>query len=179
MMPGRQISGTNALVMRDDIVAAVSRSEGFLSGPVFLDTGSENVVALEAQYHLPCYRPALFDRLEVVMPTLLAEAVPKRQAEFLAGRFLGQAALRDQKISNALRTFDTWFEEFADHGQAISVEPNGANLAADTFFRGSKDSAFALAKQLDTLDPSTNDGLFMIACLLRGGLLAEGEGKEA
>jgi CRISPR-associated protein Csy3 len=98
---------------------------------------------------------------------------------FESKRFLGQAALRDQKISNALRTFDTWFEEFADYGQAISVEPNGANLAADTFFRGSKDSAFALAKQLDTLDPSTNDGLFMIACLLRGGLLSEGEGKEA
>ncbi|WP_309585656.1 4'-phosphopantetheinyl transferase superfamily protein [Rhizobium rhizogenes] len=94
MMPGHQISGTNAPVMRDDIAAAVCRSDGFLSGPVFLDTGSKNVVALEAQYHLPCYRPALFDRLEVVMPTLLAEAVPKRQAEFLAGRFLGQAALK-------------------------------------------------------------------------------------
>ncbi|MGE1076349.1 hypothetical protein ACQJ22_27905, partial [Pseudomonas fragariae (ex Marin et al. 2024)] len=48
---------------------------------------------LEVQYHLPFYRMALFDRLDVAMPKLLAEAVPKRQAEFLAGRFLGQAAL--------------------------------------------------------------------------------------
>lgn len=93
--------------------------------------------------------------------------------------YLGQAALRDQKVSNALRTMDTWYSNFQEHGQAISVEPNGANLAADTFFRDSKDSAFSLAKQFDELDPKTNEGLFLIACLLRGGLLSEGDSKEA
>lgn len=93
-MRDHQFSGMGAPTMRDEIISALIRSEGFLSGPIFLDSGAENVIALEAQYHLPRYRPALFDRLEVEMPALLAEAVPKRQAEFLAGRFLGQAALK-------------------------------------------------------------------------------------
>lgn len=105
-------------------------------------------------------------------------ATPK-EADETSNRFLGQAALRDQKVSNALRTFDTWFEEFEAHGMAISVEPNGANLAADTFFRGSKDNAFALAKQFEELDPKSNQGQFLIAVLLRGGLLSEAEGKES
>ncbi|MFK0339613.1 4'-phosphopantetheinyl transferase family protein [Agrobacterium sp. 16-172Ci] len=93
MMADYPVSGLKTPAMHEHIAAAVGRSEGFLSGPVFLDTGSENVIALEVQYHLPFYRTALFDRLDVAMPKLLAEAVPKRQAEFLAGRFLGQAAL--------------------------------------------------------------------------------------
>lgn len=92
MMTDAPVSGLTATAIHEHIAAA-GRSEGFLSGPVFLDTGSEDVIALEVQYHLPFYRMALFDRLDVAMPKLLAEAVPKRQAEFLAGRFLGQAAL--------------------------------------------------------------------------------------
>jgi len=94
-------------------------------------------------------------------------------------RQMGQAAFRDQKIGNALRTFDTWFADFHDYGKAISVEAAGANLAADTFFRNNKDNAFALAKQFDELDPASAEGQYMIAFLLRGGLLGEGEGKEA
>ncbi|MFK3779294.1 4'-phosphopantetheinyl transferase [Agrobacterium sp. NPDC089420] len=93
MSPGQLVFPIAAPAMRDDIAAAAARSEGFLSCPAFFDTGSENVVALEAHYHLSFYRPALFDRLGVAMPALLADAVPKRQAEFLAGRFLGQAAM--------------------------------------------------------------------------------------
>ncbi|MEO7232238.1 MAG: type I-F CRISPR-associated protein Csy3, partial [Polaromonas sp.] len=42
--------------------------------------------------------------------------------------FLGQAALRDQKIGNALRTIDTWYPSFTERGVAIAVEPNGASL---------------------------------------------------
>jgi CRISPR-associated protein Csy3 len=117
-------------------------------------------------YHIPCN-------------TTPKAASPDDIAGIEGRRYLGHAAIRDQKVSNALRAFDTWFGEFSTHGQAISVEFNGANLGADTFFRDNKDSAFALAKHLDTLDPATNEGLFVIACLLRGGLLSEGEGKEA
>ncbi len=92
-------------------------------------------------------------------------------------RVIGQAALRDQKVSNALRTFDTWFADSEEVGP-ISIEPNGANMQANKFFRDNKNSAFALMKEVAELDPSSDEGLFLIACLLRGALLGEAEKKE-
>lgn len=94
--------------------------------------------------------------------------------DFEAIRIVGQAALRDTKIANALRTFDTWYEDFAENGLAIAVEPNGANLSAQRMFRNGKDSAFAYARQLETLDPQSPEGMFMIASLIRGGVFSEG-----
>jgi CRISPR-associated protein Csy3 len=95
-------------------------------------------------------------------------------------RIMGQAALRDQKVSNALRTFDTWYPEFAVFGKPIPVEPLGASLDAQRFFRDKgKTSAFDLAKRLNTLDPRTPEGMFMTACLIRGGVYSDGESKES
>ncbi len=90
-------------------------------------------------------------------------------------QMLGQAALRDQKIGNALRTIDTWYEGYADRQLAIPVEPNGASLEAQQFFRSKKTSSFDLMKQIGSLDPNSNDGMFMLACLIRGGVYSEGE----
>jgi CRISPR-associated protein Csy3 len=90
-------------------------------------------------------------------------------------RIMGRAAIRDQKISNALRTIDTWYPNFAEHGRPIPVEPNGANLEAQRFFRDQKGaSAFDLVRRLNQVDPSTNDGMFLTACLIRGGVNSEG-----
>lgn len=94
--------------------------------------------------------------------------------DFEAIRVVGHAALRDTKVANAFRTFDTWYEEFAENGLAIAVEPNGANLAAQRMFRNGKDSAFAYARQMNTLDPQSPEGMFMIASLIRGGVFSEG-----
>lgn len=85
-------------------------------------------------------------------------------------RVMGQAALRDQKVSNALRTFDTWYPSFEDHGQPIAVEPNGASLGAQRFFREGAASAFKIALRLDELDPNSDDGMFMVSALMRGGV---------
>lgn len=90
-------------------------------------------------------------------------------------RIMGQAALRDQKIGNALRTIDTWYPKYQEYGKPIPVEPNGASLEAQEFFRDRKISAFEFAKRLNTLDPTSDDGLFMLACLLRGGVFSEGQ----
>lgn len=96
--------------------------------------------------------------------------------DFQSSRIMGQAALRDQKIGNALRTIDTWYDQYETHGKPIPVEPNGANLDAQKFFRNDKkSSAFDIAKQLDTLEPDTNDGMFMIASLIRGGVYSGGK----
>lgn len=96
-------------------------------------------------------------------------------------RHMGQAALRDQKVSNALRTIDTWYSEYETFGRPIPVEPNGANLEAQAFFRpvnkkdknGKKSSAFDLVKRLNELDPLDPEGLFVTASLIRGGVFSE------
>lgn len=94
-------------------------------------------------------------------------------------REMGQAALRDQKVANALRTFDTWYPGFADVGRPIAIEPNGASLEAQTFYRpvNSAASAFRLMGRLNEIDPASDEGLFMLACLIRGGVYSGGKSK--
>ena len=90
---------------------------------------------------------------------------------------VGHAALRDQKISNALRTFDTWYEAYEEIRRPIPVEPLGANLDLLEFFREitrGKD-AFTLLGRLNDLNPTDPDGLFMLACMIRGGVFSEKE----
>lgn len=91
---------------------------------------------------------------------------------------VGYAALRDQKITNALRTFDTWYADYPAIRLPIPVEPNGASLDAQDFYRAGKkngkDSAFNLFLKLNELDPDTTEGMFCIACLIRGGVYSGG-----
>lgn len=94
---------------------------------------------------------------------------------FDSTRVMGHAALRDQKIGNALRTIDTWYPRYAEHGRPLPVEPNGASLEAQEFFRDKKTSAFEFARRLNTLDPASPDGMFMIASLIRGGVFSGGK----
>lgn len=91
-------------------------------------------------------------------------------------RRLGQAALRDQKVANALRTFDTWYAAFnPDFPRPISVEPNGASIGMGEFFRADKTSAFALLKDIANTDPNSSEGLFLLANIIRGGVFSEGK----
>lgn len=100
----------------------------------------------------------------------------KLQRQATNTQLLGQAALRDQKIGNAIRTIDTWYPDFAITQKIIPVEPNGANLDAQEFFRiKDKSSAFDLMKKLAELDPNSDDGKFLLACMIRGGVYSEGE----
>lgn len=100
----------------------------------------------------------------------------KLQRQATNTQLLGQAALRDQKIGNAIRTIDTWYPTFATTGKIIPIEPNGASLDAQEFFRiKDKASAFDLMKKLAELDPNSDDGKFLLACIIRGGVYSEGE----
>ncbi len=86
---------------------------------------------------------------------------------------LGQAALRDQKIGNALRTIDTWYPGYESYGLPIAIEPNGANLDAQQFFRNSRQaSGFRLMEKIAEVDPDTPNGMFLLACLVRGGVFS-------
>ena len=96
-------------------------------------------------------------------------------------RVTGLAALRDQKIWNALRTVDTWYADYAETGLPIPVEPLGANLSADAIYRNLKNgSLFDFLPRLGILDPNSDDGMFVVACLMRGGVFGvESEEKKA
>ncbi|UIP27367.1 4'-phosphopantetheinyl transferase [Photobacterium sp. TLY01] len=54
---------------------------------------------LLAEFDLCHYSPSLFSQLGVNMPATLSRAVPKRQAEFLAGRYLAQQLLKKEGIA--------------------------------------------------------------------------------
>jgi CRISPR-associated protein Csy3 len=95
--------------------------------------------------------------------------------DFAGTRIMGHAALRDQKISNALRTIDTWYPRYHEHGRPLPVEPNGASLEAQEFFRDKKTSAFEFARRLNTLNPASEEGMFMLASLIRGGVFSGGK----
>lgn len=85
--------------------------------------------------------------------------IPSKQ-EAHTIEYLGQAAIRDQKISNALRTIDTWYPGFENRNIPIPVEPNGASLDAQQFFRAdNKSSGFRLMEKITDLDPDTEDGM--------------------
>ncbi|MCL1477491.1 type I-F CRISPR-associated protein Csy3 [Marinobacter sp. M3C] len=84
-------------------------------------------------------------------------------------KIIGEAAIRDQKLWNALRTIDTWYET-GGGARPIAVEPMGANLTDLRFYRTKAKSAFKLLERLNELDPAAEDGMFMIAAFIRGGV---------
>jgi CRISPR-associated protein Csy3 len=96
---------------------------------------------------------------------------------------LGQAALRDQKIGNALRTFDTWYPGYKERRIANPIEPNGASLDAQRFFRGRSGkvdtTAFGLMRRIDQIDPKSDDEKFLLACIIRGGVYYDAGDKSA
>lgn len=154
-------------------------AEHKLQVTAFLDFGEGMNSSMEvypSQNYLGGDKPKGFARsLYAVGESFLAP-----QTDLMAlqsNRIVGQAALRDRKVANALRTMDTWYPEFADNGQPISVEPCGANLDAQKRFRDTKESSFAYMRQLNLIEANSNEGMFMIAALIRGGVYSEGGDK--
>lgn len=120
-------------------------------------------------------KPKEDKRLKGFARSLYRLGQPEKARPEEGPRIMGRAAIRDQKISNALRTIDTWYPDFAEHGRPIPVEPNGANLDAQRFFRDQKGtSAFDLVRRMNLVDPNTDEGMFLIAALIRGGVYSEG-----
>lgn len=104
------------------------------------------------------------------------------QESFGGANVVGQAAFRDAKIWNALRTMDTWYPEYEDGDMPIAIEPQGASLSMMRFFRAGKShknlSAFELFKRLNQIDTDSPEGMYCMASLLRGGVFGESEKAE-
>lgn len=152
-------------------------SQASLSVVATLDLGVQGAVEVFPSQNYVEDKPKGFARPLYAVGEADAWSKNNQGIHFEATRIMGHAALRDQKIGNALRTIDTWFEQYPTHGRPIPVEPNGASLDAQVFFRNKKTSAFEYAKSLNTLDPNSPEGMFMIASLIRGGVYSGG--KEA
>ncbi len=90
-----------------------------------------------------------------------------------------QAGVHSQKIGNAIRTIDTWYEEDAQF--PIAVEPYGSVTTLGTAFRQPKQkndfySIFDAWIKDDKL-PTEDEQHYVMAILIRGGVFGE-SGKE-
>ncbi len=93
-------------------------------------------------------------------------------------RVIGRAAIRDQKIFNAIRTIDTWYPNFEEVGLPIPIEPLGASLSQQDFFRKGKYSSFEMALRLSQINPDSPEGMYMIAAIERGGVYGTSDKKN-
>jgi len=77
---------------------------------------------------------------------------------------MGLAAIRDQKIGNAIRTIDySGTRHHAEVDRPIPIEPNGAESRSNGFPEENHSTALALLKTLLRLI-RTRRRQFMIAC---------------
>ncbi|TCP11458.1 CRISPR-associated Csy3 family protein [Bisgaardia hudsonensis] len=90
-----------------------------------------------------------------------------------------QAGMHSQKIGNAIRTIDTWYNENAQF--PIAVEPYGAVTTLGTAFRQPKEKMdfYSLFDNwiLEDKIPSIEQQHYVIAVLIRGGVFGA-SGKE-
>lgn len=70
-----------------------ARAHGFLSDITQVDSLVPGAVLVSASYDEAAFSDDLFDRLDIPRPPILTRAVPRRRAEFLAGRAMAQAAM--------------------------------------------------------------------------------------
>ncbi|MDO5609203.1 MAG: type I-F CRISPR-associated protein Csy3, partial [Pseudomonadota bacterium] len=88
------------------------------------------------------------------------------------------AAMHSQKIGNALRSVDTWYEG-ADENGPIAIEPYGSVTTQGKAYRqprGRKDDFYTLFDgwMLKDKVPSVDQQHFIMAVLIRGGVFGEG-----
>ncbi len=142
---------------------------------------SQNMVTSKPKgFARSLYKVDMIARKDLIAVMGSARQDGEDAGEFAADMIdMGRAALRDQKIGNAIRTIDTWYPGCAEQheGLPIPIEPNGASLEHNRLFR---DSDKAGAKDLLTLvyeiqpsDSFNTKAAYLIALLVRGGVFSE------
>ncbi len=87
------------------------------------------------------------------------------------------ASMHSQKLGNALRSIDTWYDEYVNENRPIAVEPYGAVTNLGRAFRSPKEKQdfftlfdkFATGEKLD----SKEEEHYVMAVLVRGGVFGE------
>jgi CRISPR-associated protein Csy3 len=138
---------------------------------------SQNMVTNKPQgFARSLYKVDMISRRELVSILSGANKDGEDAGEFMADMIdMGRAALRDQKIGNAIRTIDTWYPEYA--GMPIPVEPNGASLEANVLYRKAEAiNAKGLLSKIDEIEPLSTfnpNAAYLIALIVRGGVFSE------
>ena len=88
----------------------------------------------------------------------------------------GAAALTSQKVGNAIRRIDTWYDDYAEFGQPLSVEVYGTSSSFGRAFRRDRETGcfYDLYDRWvagEEISPSEKD--YVIAMLIRGGVFGE------
>jgi CRISPR-associated protein Csy3 len=83
------------------------------------------------------------------------------------------AAMHSQKIGNAIRSIDTWYDKYDEMQKAIAADPYGAVTNLGTAYRNPKDKTdfFSLFDKFATGgDLEADEQHFVMAVLVRGGV---------
>lgn len=95
--------------------------------------------------------------------------------------FEDNAGMHSQKVSNAIRTIDTWYPDYEDNGFPIAIEPYGAVTTMGTAFRQPKDGMdfYSLFDNwvLKSDAPKVEQQHYVMGILIRGGVFGA-SGKE-
>lgn len=98
--------------------------------------------------------------------------IPKGEKSRILFKLNDCAAMHSEKIGNALRTIDTWYDEQNPESNPIAVEPYGSVTFRGEAHRGTKNDFYTLLSQW--LDNSKNiseqQRHFVMATLIRGGV---------
>jgi enterobactin synthetase component D len=68
--------------------------ESFLSNTNRLTITGNDDICLQSQFNIDIYRDELFNEFNILFPESLSKAVPKRKAEFLAGRIIVRETMK-------------------------------------------------------------------------------------
>ena len=130
------------------------------------------MMSVEAKAHVG-YGQEVYPSQELVLDT----GKTKSKELYVVNENTRQAGMHSQKISNAIRTIDTWYSDEAQ--MPIAVEPYGAVTTLGKAFRPSTISFYHLLDQwiLKDKQPETEQQHFVMAVLIRGGVFGE-SGKE-
>lgn len=100
--------------------------------------------------------------------------VPKGEKSRTLFQLDGHAAMHSQKIGNALRTIDTWYDD-GDDLMPIAIEPYGSVTHRGQAFRASRNDFYSLRDRWFLHEEALTEEQqhYVMAILVRGGVFSE------
>lgn len=135
------------------------------------------ILSIEAQAHVG-YGQEVYPSQELILDT----GSKKSKVLYRVGDVTkNHAGMHSQKVSNAIRTIDTWYPEYEDNHFPIAIEPYGAVTTLGKAFRQPKQGKdfYNLFDKwvLKGEKPEVSQQHYVMGVLIRGGVFGE-SGKE-
>lgn len=168
MLNARQLSLQNFSEQSSQLDTVANWIASGLKGEQFI------MMQVEAHAHVG-YGQEVYPSQELVLDT----GKTKSKELYIVNESTRQTGMHSQKVSNAIRTVDTWYSD--DAVMPIAIEPYGAVTTLGTAFRQSKANLdfYSLFDKWVLKDqaPSVEQQHYVIGILIRGGVFGE-SGKE-